>query len=282
MNITCVIVSYNNGMQLKDAIMSVVGQTHPVDEIIVADDASTDGSRQLVEALSHRHPIIKPVFRAKNLGVSANRDLAMREARGEFITWLDGDDYFLPTKMEAEATALNQRSGVIAFSDVRWIDRRENRVRTGANADFSKLGASDRVRWLLRRNRQSPAALLLPKDSHLAIGGYNHNLRTYEDWDYMLRLATQPLRWAHSGSAGLVAHPAGGLSRGSPIEHVRDELKVLRLNQAIVRQHVGFPLLVATAGRVVAFRSKWWLIRRYRRASVRAARRPRPNRESAH
>jgi len=120
------------------------------------------------------------------------------------------------------------------------------------------------VRWLLRRNRQSPAALLLPKDSHLSIGGYNHNLRMYEDWDYMLRLAAQHLCWAHSGTAGLVAHPAGGLSRSSPLLHMRDELKVLRLNQEIVRRHVGLRPLLETAGSVVAFRSKWWLVPRYR------------------
>jgi len=281
MNISCVIVSYNNGMQLKDAIMSVLEQTRPVDEIIIADDGSTDGSRQLVESLSHRYPNIKAVLRARNLGVSANRDLAMRQARGEFITWLDGDDYFLPTKIESEVKTLGERSGVIAYSDVKWADRGSDQVRTGANADFSKLGASDRMRWLLRRNRQSPAALLLPKDLHLRIGGYNHNLRTYEDWDYMLRLATQPLCWAHSGTAGLVAHPAGGLSRRSPLEHMRDELRVLRLNQGIVRQYVGFPLLLETAGRVVAFRSKWWLIRRYRDTRDVLARLPRRSRGSA-
>ena len=281
MKISCVIVSYNNGSRLRDAIMSVVEQTRPVDEIIVADDASTDGSRELVEALSRRHPSIKPDYRERNLGVSANRDLAVREARGDFVTWLDGDDYFLPTKIESEAKALGQRSGVIAYSDVRWIDRRRNRVQTGANADFSKLGASDRVRWLLRRNRQSPAALLLPKDSHLRIGGYNHNLRTYEDWDYMLRLATQPLCWVHSGTAGLVAHPAGGLSRQSSLEHMRDELRILRLNQGIIRQHTGLPLLLKTAGRVVAFRSKWWLVPMYRDGRKRLALRLRSHRGPA-
>jgi glycosyltransferase involved in cell wall biosynthesis len=257
-----VIVSYNNGEFLREAILSVVDQTRPVDEIVVADDASTDGSRQLIEALCRSHPIIKPIFRERNLGVSANRDLAIREAQGDFITFLDGDDRFLPAKIEAEARVINQRRDVIAYSDVRWIDRQSNRMRTGVNADFSRLGSSDRVRWLLS-GRQSPAAMLLPKDAHVRIGGYNHNLRTYEDWDYVLRLAVQPLRWAHSGVEGLVAHPAGGLSRQTSLEHMRDELRVLRLNQNIARRHVGLPLLLATAARIVGFRTKWWLLYSY-------------------
>jgi hypothetical protein len=206
----------------------------------------------------------------------------MREARADFVTWLDGDDYYLPSKIEAEAEALGQRRGVIAYSDVRLIDRRRHQVRVNANADFSKLGASDRVRWLLRRNCPSPASMLVPKNEHLRIGGYNHDLRTYEDWDYILHLAMQPLRWAHSGREGLVHHLAGGLSRQAPLEHMRDELRVLRLNQEMLRRHVGLPLLLATAGGVVAFRSKWWLVPKYRDRRERLARRFRLDRGRAH
>jgi len=264
MRISCVIVSYNNGELLEEAVMSVVRQTRPVEEIIVADDASTDGSHQLIEALSHSHPNIKPVFREENLGVSANRDLAMRDARGNFVTWLDGDDYFLPAKIEAEASAVGESHDVIAYSDVRIRHRRKNRVEGFGIADFSRLGASDRVRWLLGRKRQSPRSLLIPKAVHLRIGGYNHNLRTYEDWDYILRLAAEPLHWAHSGVEGTVAHPGGGLSTQAQNEHMRDELRVLRLNYRLIRRHLGLPILLATAGRVVATRSKWWMVDRYR------------------
>jgi glycosyltransferase involved in cell wall biosynthesis len=265
MKISCVVVSYNNGSLLEEAIMSVVRQTRPVDEIIVADDASTDGSRHLIDALSHRHSNIKPIFRESNLGVSTNRDLAVRDARGDYFTCVDGDDYFLPTKIEAEEKTLRQRRDVIAYSDVRWIDRRSNSVRVGANADFSRLEAADRVRWLLKRTRQSPSAMLIPKDVHLNVGGYNHDLRTYEDWDYLLRLAAEPLFWRHSGMEGVVVHPAGGLSRQAPLRHAHDELRVLRLNYETARQYVGLPLLLETAGRVVASRSKWGMIEWYRR-----------------
>jgi glycosyltransferase involved in cell wall biosynthesis len=263
MQISCVIVSYNNGKLLEEAVMSVVRQTRPPDEIIVADDASTDGSRQLIESLAHKHPNITPVFRQKNLGVSANRDLAMREARGDLLTWLDGDDFFLPTKIEAEATALQQRRGVIAYSDVRLIDRKTNVIRTVAIPEFAQMEASGRLRWLLRRTRQSPAAMLVPRDVHVGVGGYSHRLRTYEDWDYILRLAARPLRWVHSGVEGLVHHPGGGLSRQPSIAHMRDELRVLFLNRALAYRHVGLPLLLAVTGRTVAVRSKWGIVNRY-------------------
>ncbi len=263
MRISCVIVSYNNGKLLEKAVMGVVTQTRPVDEVIIADDASTDGSRQLIETMSHNYPIISPVFRDRNLGVSANRDLAIRNAMGDFVTWLDGDDCFLPTKMEAEAWALSHSRSDIAYSDVRIADRESNRPRTPAIAEFARLGPADRVRWLLDRKRQSPRSMLVSKDVHQRIGGYNHGLRTYEDWDYTLRLAAQPLSWIHSGTEGLVHHPGGGLSRQSQLAHMRDELRVLRLNREMIRRLTGTPSLSVAAGRLVAVRSKWWMINVY-------------------
>jgi glycosyltransferase involved in cell wall biosynthesis len=257
MKISCIIVSYNNGKLLEEAIMSVVNQTRPPDEIIVADDASTDESRERIEALARTHPVVRPIFRERNLGVAANRDLATREASGDFVTYLDGDDHFLPKKIEAEIGALGGHRDVIAFSDVMWVHRRRNLVRERSNADFATLGAPERIRWLLNSKKQSPAAMLIPRDTYLRIGGYKHNLRTYEDWDIILRLAAQPLRWAHSGTTGLVHHPGGGLSRQGSFDHMRDELRVLRLNEEMIRRHVGLPYLLAKVGRLVAVRSKW-------------------------
>lgn len=97
--ISCIIVSYNNGLFLKEAILSVVNQTLPVNEIIVADDGSTDGSRDLITSLAHEYSQIKPIFREKNLGVSINRDLAIRAAQSNLITTLDGDDCYSPKKL---------------------------------------------------------------------------------------------------------------------------------------------------------------------------------------
>ena len=98
--ITVVITSFNNSTWLKECVESVAGQTMPVDEIIITDDASTDGSQDLIQSLAAIHPRIRPILRETNIGVAANRDLAVREARGELITTLDGDDYYYPEKIE--------------------------------------------------------------------------------------------------------------------------------------------------------------------------------------
>jgi glycosyltransferase involved in cell wall biosynthesis len=256
-SITCVIVSYNNGQLLEEAIMSVVTQTHPVDEIIVADDGSTDGSRQMIASLSRKLPKIRPILRERNLGVSANRDLAIREAQSDFVTTLDGDDYLLRTKIQAEMTALKRSGALIAFSDVKMVDCRNGRSWIEDTAGFSSLDAVDRVRWLLWR-RQLPRFMTLAKRVHAEIGGYQHDLGTWEDWDYMLRLATTPYDWVHSGTVGLVVRlGTRGLSNIEPHQHARQRYLVIRRNQDILRAHVGLPFLALAAGRVLVVGAKW-------------------------
>jgi glycosyltransferase involved in cell wall biosynthesis len=83
-------------------------------------------------------------LRERNLGVAANRDLGIRDARGDFITQLDGDDPFLPTMIEAEAKALGQRSHAIACSDVRIIYRKRHRARPDSIAEPPRLDPSGR------------------------------------------------------------------------------------------------------------------------------------------
>lgn len=96
--ISCVITSYNNGKWLRQCVESVLAQSRQPEEIILADDCSTDGSRELIRSLADAHPTIKAVFRDANLGVAANRDLAIRAVSKDLVTTLDGDDFYYPPR----------------------------------------------------------------------------------------------------------------------------------------------------------------------------------------
>jgi glycosyltransferase involved in cell wall biosynthesis len=79
---------------------SVLPQTVPADEFIVVDDGSSDGS---AEAIRSRYASRIEVFWQENLGVSAARMRGLEETRGEWITFLDSDDEWLPTKLERQS-----------------------------------------------------------------------------------------------------------------------------------------------------------------------------------
>lgn len=103
MKVTALIPTYNRRRQVLSAIDSVLAQTAPVDEIIVVDDGSTDGT---AEAVCSRHGSDVRVFRQGNAGVSAARNRGLREARGKWVAFLDSDDVWLPTKIERQFEAL--------------------------------------------------------------------------------------------------------------------------------------------------------------------------------
>ncbi len=94
---------YNRPTEVLRAIDSVLAQTVPVDEIIVVDDGSTDGT---TDAIRGRYGSKVRLIHQKNQGVSAARNTGIRESRGEWIAFLDSDDLWLPTKMECQIGAL--------------------------------------------------------------------------------------------------------------------------------------------------------------------------------
>ena len=105
--ISVVITSYNHRAYLIEAIESVLGQTLVPDEIIVADDASSDGSQETIRAYERRWPgLVKGIFQERNCGIPANRNSALRAVTGDYVGILDGDDCFLPHKLERQMSAL--------------------------------------------------------------------------------------------------------------------------------------------------------------------------------
>ena len=103
MKVSTVIPTYNRRTQVLGAIASVLRQTVPVDEIIVVDDGSTDGTP---ECIRDRFGSSVKVVQQKNAGAAAARNRGIREAQGEWIAFLDSDDVWLPTKIERQTDIL--------------------------------------------------------------------------------------------------------------------------------------------------------------------------------
>ncbi len=239
-SISCIIVSYNNGKFIKEAIMSVVNQTMPVNEIIVADDGSTDGSRAIISSLSRQYPQIRPIFRENNLGAAANRDSAIRVANGDLITTLDGDDFYLPEKIEKEFMAIEDSSTSVAYSDIRRVNNKQESIGHVDTSEFCHFDCRQRIKWLAKRLGPIPRDMLLSKKLYLEIDGMNHQIPVYEDWDMKIRLAAYPSKWAYSGVEGIVYRQTNsGLSTMSSAKHITDQWKILWLNRQLVTKHIG-------------------------------------------
>lgn len=113
MRVSAVIPTFNRVGYINRAIESLLAQTVPVDEVIVVDDGSTDGTAEAVEA---RYGSRIRVVRQANTGVSGARRRGIQEARGEWIAFLDSDDEWMPDR---NRQLLDAAASVP--SDVAWI-----------------------------------------------------------------------------------------------------------------------------------------------------------------
>jgi glycosyltransferase involved in cell wall biosynthesis len=104
------VVTYNQEKYIAQCLQSLVDQEAEFTfEIIVADDCSTDGTCAIVQEFVDKYPaIVKPIFHANNIGAYKNFIFVHQQATGEYIAHMDGDDYALPGKLQAQADYLDK------------------------------------------------------------------------------------------------------------------------------------------------------------------------------
>ena len=106
MTISVAIGTYNRARMLREALEAALAQSRAPAEIIVADDASTDGTHEMLTKLAAGDARVKVIRRETNCGGVVNCNTAMAAASGDLIAWCSDDDRFLPGHLEASAVFL--------------------------------------------------------------------------------------------------------------------------------------------------------------------------------
>ncbi len=185
--ISVVIPTHNRAAFLPEAIESALAQTHPEREVIVVDDASTDGTGAILTRFGTR---IRALFQ-QNSERAAARNNGIRHARGEIIALLDSDDAWLPEHLESCWKLLrdNPRLGV-AFAGSYLIDGQGRTlgrmpIRRQEGALFEKIVSS------FSSGGCNASSCLIRRDILLKAGLFNENraLCGSEDWELWARLA---------------------------------------------------------------------------------------------
>ena len=190
MRVAAIIPSYNVAAYLPQAIESVRAQTRAVDEIIVVDDGSSDGSVEVARRLGATC-IRTPV----NGGPGAARNLGLRATDADVVAFLDADDFWEPGHLAA-TTALLERhpraalafGGVRKFNDEHPDDKRcAPHPPHGADAPLDE--PADVFFTLVRENIVTQSAAVARRAALLEAGGYDEGMRHSEDYDLWMRLA---------------------------------------------------------------------------------------------
>ena len=110
--VSAVVIFLDERPFLAEAIESVKAQTYGNWELLLVDDGSTDGSSEVAsQAAAAASGRVRYLQHAghRNLGMSASRNLGIEQARGEYVAFLDGDDVWLPEKLERQVALLEAR-----------------------------------------------------------------------------------------------------------------------------------------------------------------------------
>ena len=142
---------YNGQNYMSEALDALLAQTYTDFELIISDNASTDGTEEICRAYAARDPRIRYIRQPRNIGAAPNHDFLVRKARGELFKWAAHDDLFAPTLLARCIEALDERADVVlSHADMATVD--EN-GRTIAEYDYLLATASphapERFRSLL-------------------------------------------------------------------------------------------------------------------------------------
>lgn len=176
--VSIVIPNYNRASLLKGAIESIQNQTYRPVEIVIVDDASTDQSKHVIQQLSETYDHVSYEILPQNCGANYCRNVGVERANGEYISFLDSDDAFCPTKIEKQMDViLNQDN--IGFVVTGFGENRLRGVRNGVIT----------LKDIIKENNIGGFSVLLVKKSLLkSVGGLDDSLKSGQDWDLYLKL----------------------------------------------------------------------------------------------
>lgn len=182
--VSVVIVVYNKADTLAEAIESVLRQTYRNFEILVVDDGSTDTTPEAVGPYLGRVRYLSK----SNEGTGSARNLGIAEAKGQFVAFLDGDDLWLPRKLEVQMEAFRREPGILAVQCSAYcVDSTLRKVLEERRCSPSRDTLMD---FLLFSNLPAfSSAVVVRKAAFQAVGGFGADLVILSDWDMACRLA---------------------------------------------------------------------------------------------
>ena len=182
MLVTVYIPTKNRLELLQRAIKSVQTQTYPNIELIVVDDGSTDGTREYL-AKEMEAGSLTAIFHEKSLGACAARNAAIKCSRGEYITGLDDDDYFLSNR-RIEFLIEKWNSVGPGFAGI--FDSVKFNTGTGIiEAHNSQLATFKQ----LRRQNLVGNQVFAPRKHYLDAGLFDIDMPAWQDWDLWIRIS---------------------------------------------------------------------------------------------
>lgn len=230
--VSIILPTWNRLPLLRRAVDSVLAQTHRDFELVIADDGSSDGTRDYLEAVGD--PRVRPIWLEHRGDLTSARSAGLRHARGEWVAFLDSDDLWLPEKLALQLQRLAAhprcRWSYTGYSlidvDGRPLPERSSLLRQPVSGYV--------LEPMLKFEIAASIVTLLVRRSLIdEIGGFDEAIPIRSDFDFTLRLAACSEVCALPENLALVREHAGRTTA-----HLR-QVDLYRDNERVFRKAAG-------------------------------------------
>ena len=172
------IVNHNYGQYVERAIESVLGQSFQDYELLIIDNGSTDGSREVIERYARHEKVV--TFFQDNIGLNRTNNVAIDRSTGRYVIRLDADDYLHENALEVLAGALDQRPDVgLVFPDYFLVDADGSVLDVVQRHDFDEVTLLDQP--------AHGACTMIRRECLETLDGYDESYHCQDGWDIWVR-----------------------------------------------------------------------------------------------
>lgn len=188
--VSVICLCHNQLSYVRQAIQSVLDQTYPEIELIVVDDGSTDGSKEMISAFI-RDKDIEFIDIPDSIGNCAAFNKGFRLSKGAYIIDLAADDLLLPERVLRGINTFLKTDAGVTFCDVMNVDENEVELGTHYKRDsdevlLEEIPEGDLYLELVKRYFISPPGMMIKREVLEELDGYDESL-SYEDFDFWIR-----------------------------------------------------------------------------------------------
>jgi glycosyltransferase involved in cell wall biosynthesis len=204
---------YNEEKFIKDALDSILAQTDHDWEALLVDDGSTDSTPGILDDYAESDPRFR-VFHKPNGGQSSAINKGVQEARGNWICWLSGDDYYHTKKLELNRHWIQEYPDISFFFSGHWLIQQDGK-RIEYDLDWLNLeNSAYHLITLFRCNYVMGISICIKRDAWLQNVGFDENLRYAHDLDMWLRMMLNtPTHYLPERTCTMRYHPGQETAR---------------------------------------------------------------------
>ena len=220
--VSIIMPAYNAEKFIYKSILSVINQTYHNWELIVVNDGSIDNTFEIVNAIKD---IRIRLINIKNSGVACARNVGIKKVKGDYIAFLDSDDYWYFNKLEIQLRYMLLNSGIdLSYTDYSTINEDDIFVKNKQLYPFKINNPNDR---LLVFNYIATLTVMVKTSIVFELSGFDEAFFGTEDWDFWIRISSKGNLAYIDDRLACYRENLEGISKNKK-KHLIQEYKVLK------------------------------------------------------